>query len=124
VVPDIRDGHGVLIHPKDYAEKLAHGCKVAVEVNVKLWNILPHDKSKVAMSSRWWRPRDGEENGSRTYQLILKKLQILPLADVTKNIFSTAISSGKRRSSEGSSSSKRAHIDESENPFVMIECTD
>jgi len=110
-VPDIRDGNGLLIYPQDYMEKLPHGCKVAVEVLVKLWNIRAHDKSKASVPSRWY--TDSEDKGSRTYQLIVKKMQILPIADITKNTFVSAITHGhgKRKTTEPDSPSKKAHRD-------------
>ena len=36
MVPDIRDGNGVLIHPHEYASKLEEGMKVAVEAIPRL----------------------------------------------------------------------------------------
>ena len=51
-----------------------------------------------------FRPRDGEENGTRTYQLILNSMQVLPVRDISKiafinnNIADTEpISKGKRK---------------------------
>jgi hypothetical protein len=122
-IPDIRDSNGTLIHPRDYPTQLVQGCKVAVEVILKLWNIPAADKSKPAPATKWWRYRDGEENGSRTYQLILKRMRVLPVADITKAVFCDTILAGKRRSSEttrASDSSKRPHLDDSD-PFIMIE---
>jgi hypothetical protein len=31
-----------------------------------------------------FRPRDGEQNGSRVYQLILNSMQVLPVTDISK----------------------------------------
>jgi hypothetical protein len=107
VVPNIHDGNGSLIHPQDYATRLDHGTKVVVEVMLKLclsivslnlfiriylfffrsrWNICSIDKSKPSNSTRW-RTRDRDDHGSRTYQLIIRKMQILPIDDITKNVF-------------------------------------
>ena len=31
-----------------------------------------------------YRPRDGEQNGARIYQLILNSMQVMPVADISK----------------------------------------
>jgi hypothetical protein len=34
--PDVRDGNGLIIHPRDYGTKLVNACFVEVEVYIKL----------------------------------------------------------------------------------------
>jgi hypothetical protein len=51
-----------------------------------------------------FRARDGEENGTRTYQLILNSMQVLPVADISKITLldknSSSSSKGKRKARE------------------------
>jgi hypothetical protein len=42
IVPEIRDGNGVLIHPQQYSSRLEHGTKVVVEVMLKLYVCSSH----------------------------------------------------------------------------------
>ena len=34
--PDVRDGNGLIVHPRDYGTKLVNACFVEVEVYIKL----------------------------------------------------------------------------------------
>jgi hypothetical protein len=40
--PDVRDGNGLIIHPRDYVAKLADACFVEVEVYIKLSVVARH----------------------------------------------------------------------------------
>ncbi|KAG1873152.1 hypothetical protein F4604DRAFT_776883 [Suillus subluteus] len=73
--PDVRNEHGVLLNVNDYRTKLQDGDIVEVEVILKLWNIRP--PKNVLPNSR-------DANGSRIYQLILRRMQLLPCAAYTK----------------------------------------
>ncbi|KAH7921156.1 hypothetical protein BV22DRAFT_1132522 [Leucogyrophana mollusca] len=65
--PDVRDGMGALIHPRNYPDALPDGAVVDVEVFLKLWNI----RGSGDMASR-------DPHGSRIYQVMLKSMKILP----------------------------------------------
>jgi len=41
------------------------------------WNLRPSNKN-----AGNYRPKDGEENGSRIYQMMLNLMQVLPVADI------------------------------------------
>src|ERR1700722_20625840 len=123
-VPDIRDGNGTLIHPQYYSSQLQHGAKVVVEVMLKLyvhlscccsmiyatcssWNIRAPDKTKPAIPSKW-KAREGDANGSRNYQLVLTKMQLLPVVDISKAIISIPIASDQNRKSTITTDSSKA----------------
>ncbi|KAG1764059.1 hypothetical protein EV702DRAFT_1205219 [Suillus placidus] len=90
-VPDVRDEHGMVIHPRDYAEKLAGARFVKLEVYIKLWSIPAKYKKDPNMS-------DSEKFGSRNYQMILRQMQLLPCdAYLKPMIFDPK---GKRKASE------------------------
>jgi hypothetical protein len=76
------------------------------------WQIGAPDKSKPSMPSKW-KPREGEERGSRTYQIIMRKMQVLPISDVTKEVFfsATTKSAGKRKASQDISSTRKMEYD-------------
>jgi len=40
--PDVRDGNGLIIHPRDYITKLADACFVELEVYIKLSVVARH----------------------------------------------------------------------------------
>jgi hypothetical protein len=40
--PDVRDGNGLITHPRDYGTKLANACSVEVEVYIKLSVVARH----------------------------------------------------------------------------------
>ncbi|KAG1869159.1 hypothetical protein C8R48DRAFT_771323 [Suillus tomentosus] len=90
-IPEVRDGHGVLIHPRDYAEKLAGARFVEVEVYIKLWSIPAKLKKDVNMSDR-------DRFGSRNYQMILRRMQLLPCEAYLKPKILDP--KGKRKASE------------------------
>jgi len=63
------------------------------------WNIRAPDKSKPTVPSKW-KARERDNNGSRTYQLILTKMQLLPIVDISKAVLSVpTTSNGKLKSS-------------------------
>jgi hypothetical protein len=51
------------------------------------WEIAPQSEERRATSG--FRSRDGEENGSRVYQLVLHEMQLLPSNIPTRNIIPT-----------------------------------
>ena len=93
--PNIRDRNGALILPSDYSLKLGNQTPVFVTVKLRLWvlsslyvllllkvpgparwEISPQSEEKRATSG--FKSRDGEENGSRIYQLLLHEMSLLP----------------------------------------------
>ncbi|KAG2108185.1 uncharacterized protein F5147DRAFT_652908 [Suillus discolor] len=75
--PDVHDGNGLLIHPREYGIKLARA----------QWNINKIDKDDVS---------DRKRLGSQNYQLILRRMQLLPCMGYAK----AEILKGKRKASE------------------------
>jgi hypothetical protein len=95
-IPNVRDGNGTLITPMEYEKRLPPGTVVMLNVYMKMY--VPMSRPFLDMLTsypRWsmrptnrpqshFRARTGEENGSRTYQLILNSMQVLPVADISK----------------------------------------
>jgi len=79
------------------------------------WEISPQIGEKRATSN--YRSRPGDENGSRIYQLVLKRMELLPSNVPSKNIIEySANSKGKKRASpddsyDGPSTPKRLRRD-------------
>ncbi|KAF8497988.1 hypothetical protein JB92DRAFT_2985884 [Gautieria morchelliformis] len=63
IIPPVRDRHGAPVTPVQYNSLLTDGTLVDVLTTLRMWQIKPDDKNP---------------NGSRAYQLILKRMQILP----------------------------------------------
>ena len=95
-ISNVRDGNRTLITLMEYEKKLPPGTVVMVNVYMKMyvhmscrfldmlisyprWSMRPTNRSQ-----SHFRARTGEENGSRTYQLILNSMQVLPVADISK----------------------------------------
>ena len=78
------------------------------------WEISPQIGEKRATSN--YRSRPGDENGSRIYQLVLKRMELLPSNVPSKNIIEySANSKGKKRASpddsyDGPSTPKRCAV--------------
>ncbi|KAG1829123.1 hypothetical protein EV424DRAFT_1344380 [Suillus variegatus] len=86
--PEVRDDKGLLIHPREYGIKLARARFVEVEVYLKLWNISKSDKDEATARERY---------GSRNYQLILRRMQLLPSMEY---MMLQMLAKGKRKASE------------------------
>ncbi|KIM66486.1 hypothetical protein SCLCIDRAFT_21954 [Scleroderma citrinum Foug A] len=71
-LPDVRDSHGKIISPSDYATKIPDGDIVEIEVMPKLWIIKPKPSAP---------PNSKDAAGAHVYQLDLKKLKLLPYAE-------------------------------------------
>ncbi|KAG2741941.1 hypothetical protein P692DRAFT_20821997 [Suillus brevipes Sb2] len=69
--PEVRDGDGAMIHPRDYWFRLRRAKFVEVDVYLKLWAIPPLRQPKPKMSDR-------DKYGSRNFQIILRRMQLLP----------------------------------------------
>ncbi|KIM39064.1 hypothetical protein M413DRAFT_447420 [Hebeloma cylindrosporum] len=82
--PKIRDQNGALILPSDYSQKLGNQTPVFVTVKLRLWEIAPQSEEKRATSV--FKSREGEENGSRIYQLVLHDMCLLPSNIPSHNI--------------------------------------
>ncbi|KAF8487824.1 hypothetical protein JB92DRAFT_3020131 [Gautieria morchelliformis] len=63
IIPPVRDRHGVPVTPVQYNSLLTDGTLVDVLTTLRMWQIKPDYKNP---------------NGSHAYQLILKRMQILP----------------------------------------------
>ena len=102
--PNIRDQNGAMILPSDYSQKLGNQTPVFVTVKLRLWvlslsyyafflfqllkiharwEIPPQSEEKRATSG--FKTRDGEENGSRIYQILLHDMCLLPSNNPAKN---------------------------------------
>jgi hypothetical protein len=77
------------------------------------WSIKAPDKTKPVMTR--FKTRENEQNGSRTFQLIMKKMQVLPMADITKSFLCSTLpvkkTSEKRKASMDYSAGKKMHMD-------------
>ncbi|KAG2750137.1 hypothetical protein P692DRAFT_20874652 [Suillus brevipes Sb2] len=89
--PEVRDSDGVVIHPRDYWYKLRRATFVEVDIYLKLWAIPPLRQPKPRMSDR-------DKYGSRNYQLILRRLQLLPCTSYSNPAVTDL--KGKRKASE------------------------
>jgi len=94
------------------------------------WNIRAPDKSKPTLPKRW-RSKDGEDKGSRTYQMIIRKLQLLPVEDISISTListlptTTTATTSKRKAINDSPPMKKAHLEESESDseiYDMLQC--
>lgn len=137
-IPDVRDMNGKLIHPSEYQTKLhAHHLKpVFVEVYLRVYvtfyflDSMSNCPYRWEISRRSGRANAGSynDNGSRIYQLLLKRMELLPNNTPVKNIINPDSKSrhtpdfkGKKRASspnqqynsdsDGPSSSKRVRND-------------
>ncbi|KAG1883972.1 hypothetical protein F4604DRAFT_1919778 [Suillus subluteus] len=101
--PDSRY-QGTLIHPCDYRTKLQQARFVEVEVYLKLWRIPLKTKIDQMMS-------DQEKFGSRNYQIIMRRMQLLLCTVYLKP--AVLDPKGKRKASEepeGQSARKRSNV--------------
>ncbi|KAG2149784.1 hypothetical protein BD769DRAFT_1381529 [Suillus cothurnatus] len=89
--PDVRDGQGALIHPCDYRTKLQQARFVEVEIYLKLWSIPAKTKVNYMMSDR-------DKFGSRNYQIVMRRMQLLPCTVYLKP--TVLDPKGKRKASE------------------------
>ncbi|KAF8799298.1 hypothetical protein BYT27DRAFT_7217901, partial [Phlegmacium glaucopus] len=69
IPPNIHDQNGAIILPSDYLMKLGNQTPVFIMVKLRLWESSPQSEEKRATSG--FKSREGEENGSRIYQLDL-----------------------------------------------------
>ncbi|KAF8804660.1 hypothetical protein BYT27DRAFT_7213795 [Phlegmacium glaucopus] len=78
IPPNIHDQNGAIILPSDYLMKLGNQTPVFIMVKLRLWEISPQSEEKRATSG--FKSREGEENGSRIYQLdlVLHEMTLLP----------------------------------------------
>ncbi|KAG1890352.1 hypothetical protein F4604DRAFT_1673776 [Suillus subluteus] len=108
--PDVRDRNGLLIHPREYSMKLSNGHFVEVEVYLKLWNIGKSKKDDVT---------EHERLGSRNYQLIMRRMQLLPSMGYAK----ADILKGKRKAREdldGTLQAKRPFVASSQDNSMEV----
>ena len=93
-IPNVQDGDGNIILPQDYDLKLRDNAIVMMNVYLKLYvfYLIFPIIIKIISPSRWLlRPnnrtnssyarKDGDENGTRIYQMILNSMQLLPFTD-------------------------------------------
>ncbi|KAF8815174.1 hypothetical protein BYT27DRAFT_7215835 [Phlegmacium glaucopus] len=74
--PNICDQNGAIVLPSDYLMKLGNQTPVFIMVKLRLWESSPQSEEKRATSG--FKSREGEENGSRMYQLVLHEMTLLP----------------------------------------------
>jgi len=95
--PDVRDVNGRLIHPSEY--QTPHHLKpVFIEVYLRVWEISPRSADKRANSGSY----TNNVNGSRVYQLVLKRMELLPSNIPANNLIDLDSSpniKGKQRAS-------------------------
>jgi hypothetical protein len=119
-IPNIRDGNGDIITPAEYEKRLVDGSIVMINVYLKLY-VKPKNKQKVILGEilntnlfyRWilrpvtrgngnYRFKDGDENGTRVYQVILNSMQLLPVNDIF-TIINAPINIPEKRKPEANS---------------------
>ena len=94
-IPNVKDGDGNIILPQDYDLKLPDNAIVMMNVYLKLYVFYLILHKRIFFNScpqRWLlRPnnhnnssyarKDGDENGTRIYQMMLNSMQLLPFTD-------------------------------------------
>ena len=120
-IPDVRDMNGRKIHPSEYQTKLhAHHLKpVFVEVYLRVWVTFCLIEFVPDFPYSWEiSPRSGDrrantssynDNGNRIYQLVLKRMELLPSNVPTKNTINSDSEDSQTTDLKGK---KRALTDE------------
>lgn len=105
-IPEIRDSNGVFVRPNQWESKLAHSTPVTVDFVLKLYESTPYivlTQHRLTLRlSRWEIPfnRITQREGSRIYQLVLRKIQIHPCNKLSHSIIKPSFLKGKRRAED------------------------